>query len=98
MAVLFESVKLIFFLFTIAFGMLLLKGKTLLPTGTLEYLHTLLMPGYLVLCGILVGYFIYLVRSKGVNNDEQEQRISVQCFIIGIMLGIVFALAHTFVL
>ncbi|MBP7848394.1 hypothetical protein KA013_04255 [Patescibacteria group bacterium] len=98
MAVLFESVKLIFFLLTIAIAFLLFKGEAIFPAQSIEHMRTLLMPGYLVLCGLLIGYITYLLRTSKIEDEEQLHRISVQSFIIGIMLGIMFALVHTFVL
>lgn len=86
MTVLFESVKLIFFLMTIAIAFLLFKGESIFPAQSVDHMRTLIMPGYLVLCGLLVGYITFLLRTSRVSDEEQLHRVSVQSFIIGIML------------
>ncbi len=98
MTTLFESVKLVFFLVTMAIAFLLFKGETIFPAQSVADMRTMVMPGYLVLCGLLLGYVTYLLRTRGDISEEQQHRISIQSFIIGIMLGIMFALINTFVL
>jgi hypothetical protein len=60
MTVLFEAIKLIFFVVTIFLALVVTKGDLLFGPVRTEMLSTVLFPGYMVLVGILVGYVIAL--------------------------------------
>lgn len=52
------------------------------------------MPWYLFLSGIMIWYIITKLRIIINTNPESEQRIYLQGFIIGIIIGIWLAITY----
>jgi len=55
------------------------------------------MPGYLLFCGLMVGYLFAHIR--GGNDDEMSwtvvmKKIYVKSFIVGIIVWLVLAIAY----
>lgn len=56
-----------------------------------------LMPGYLLLCGVMVGYLVSLIWA---GKDTEDTAVSIKeqilktSFIIGIVVGILLALGY----
>lgn len=57
----------------------------------------ILMPGYLLLCGVMIGYLISIIWA---GKDTEDTALSVKeqilktSFIIGIVVGILLALGY----
>ena len=92
MAVLFESIKGFFFMMTVIYAWLLLKGELIFSTAVVETLSKVLMPGYLVFCWVIVGYMISLVLVKKTDPLAQQNKSYIRSFLIGSFLGIGLAL------
>ncbi|HMT00933.1 MAG TPA: hypothetical protein PKD96_00355 [Candidatus Absconditabacterales bacterium] len=103
MAIFFEILKGLFFLSSVVIAVFYLNGGQILTvfgvqSEVYEMLKVLMMPGYLILCGLMLGYIIAHLRIVQQDDDEQpRQGIYVKSFIIGIFLGIVLALISLFV-
>ena len=64
MQFLFKVIKFFFCLLTIAVGVIYMRGEFLFPEGnTLLLLKLFLVPGYLVFCGIMIGYLMFIFWS-----------------------------------
>lgn len=56
-----------------------------------------LMPGYLLLCGVMVGYLVSLIWAGKDTEDTAasiKEQILKTSFIIGIVVGILLALGY----
>ena len=57
----------------------------------------MLMPGYLVFCGTMFGYIIARIQLGYEDDNPHKNRIYVTSFVIGIVLGILLAVAYMFI-
>ena len=97
MSIFFEMVKGFFFALSVAVGILFLRGEIILG-GSYDSVKTFLMPGYLVFCGLMVGYLVSHIwlSSYDAPTLEQANAIYVKSFLLGIVTGVVLALAYMF--
>ena len=86
MLVLFEIIKLLFLLFSILLGILIIKGESLFPQGNVADMTTILFPAYLVFVGLLVGYILALMISKNTDSAEQSHSLYMRTFMVGMIL------------
>lgn len=96
MIIFYELIKIIFLLLTVLIAIFFLRGNYILPDKTFTFVGEILLPLYLLLCGIMIGYLIaQIMLAKG---DEQTlpSRIYVKSFTIGIIIGIIGALLYIF--
>lgn len=56
MHIFFEIIKWLYFALTAVVGFFFLRGQTVLSPEQFVMIKTLIMPGYLVMCGIMIGY------------------------------------------
>ncbi len=57
----------------------------------------ILMPGYLLLCGVMVGYLVSIIWAWKDTEDTAlsvKEQILKTSFIIGIVVGILLALGY----
>ena len=89
-----------FFLFlTIVIGVVYLRGDLLFSAQNFQLIKTILVPGYLVFCGLIIGYLIATLwagREQYQDFDDKE-KIAIKSFIIGIVVGILLAVIYLFV-
>ncbi len=98
MVIFFEIIKAIFFGLTILVWVFYLRWKYLwLADGQTQQLQQLLMPWYMVFCGIMLGYMIAHVWAWTLQNEEDKKKIYIKSFIIGIGLWLCLALVYIFV-
>ena len=57
----------------------------------------MLMPGYMVFCGTMFGYIIARIQLGYEEDHPHKDRIYITSFVIGIILGIVLAVAYMFI-
>ncbi len=91
MAIFYEIIKSIFFFATIAIAILFLRGEMLRWTDIYLYIKSLIMPGYLVLCGVVLGYIVAYILDI---QKQQSQQNYVVGFMIGTLIGIALAIAY----
>lgn len=58
MRIVYEVIKMFFLGITILIGLLYWKGSVLFDATSLATLKQLLLPGYIVLCGVMIGYML----------------------------------------
>lgn len=92
MIALFEGIKIIFFLLTVLITLLHLKGSDIMTTSQVMYVIGIVLPAYIVFCGILMGYIVAqgIAPTTGPNIALVYRR----WFIIGLLLGIGLALVY----
>lgn len=97
MSVFFEFIKWIFFFLTIVVGLFFLRGTILIAPEYYMIVKQLLMPGYLVFCGMMFGYIIARLRLGYEEEHPQKTKIYVRSFIIGISFGVLLAVFYIFI-
>lgn len=92
MQIFFEVIKGFFFFATIVIGLIFLRGEVILGTKYFLIAKQLLIPGYLVFCGIMIGYIL-----SQISNEEEKEQISIKSFIVGISIGVILAIIYMFI-
>lgn len=84
---------------TLVMGIFLLRGEIIFGQSLFSVLKEVLMPGYLLLCGIMVGYLISVIwqgkAAQGRKLSFQEASLRTS-FLIGIGVGLLLALGYVF--
>ncbi len=99
MSILFEVLKILFFAMTIILWAFKLRAEAIwwVEGNPLWVYKTVieqsLMPGYLLLCGLMLGY---IIAQIWINNREDDSKgnttIYIQSFLIGLIFGILLAI------
>ncbi|MFA7717407.1 MAG: hypothetical protein WC875_01725 [Candidatus Absconditabacterales bacterium] len=97
MAIFFEVIKGIFFFLTIMVGLFFLRGSILISPEYYTIVKQLLIPGYLVFCGMMFGYIMSRLRLGYDEDHPQKMKIYVRSFITGVIIGIVLAVIYIFI-
>ena len=76
-----------------------MRGEVLFE-GNYELIKSILIPWYLVFCGLMMWYLIatFWVGREKYKEEINKERIATRSFLIGSILGIVFALAYILVI
>ncbi|MDR0369863.1 MAG: hypothetical protein LBH96_05140 [Candidatus Peribacteria bacterium] len=72
---------------SIIVGVVYLRGEVLFSPQNFVLIKNILIPGYLVFCGLIIGYLIATLwagREKYQDFDDKE-KIAIKSFIIGII-------------
>lgn len=80
--------------------MFLLRGNILFGASAAQTIKMILMPAYLILAGVVVGYLISVIwKTKEEKSDsaEKKEKICKNSFLIGIGIGIILALSYLFI-
>lgn len=84
---------------TLVMGIFLLRGEIIFGQSLFRVLKEVLMPGYLLFCGIMVGYLISVIwqgkSAQGKEPSFQEASLRTS-FLIGIGVGLLLALGYVF--
>ena len=87
----YEVMKWFFFFATIAIGAVFLRWELIWWAEQYLHIKSMIIPGYLVFCGIIIGYIIaHMIQ----NQSEQKEKTYVISFIIGTTIGIILALSY----
>jgi hypothetical protein len=95
MRTLFKVLRWFFYFFTIVTGIIYMRGEVLFE-GNYELIKSIVVPGYLVFCGLMLWYLIatFWVGREKYKEEINKERIATRSFIIGSICGIVFALTY----
>jgi hypothetical protein len=99
MRTLFKVLRWFFYFLTIVTGVVYMRGEVLFE-GNYELIKSILVPWYLVFCGLMMWYLIatFWVGREKYKEEINKERIATRSFLIGSILGIVFALAYILVI
>jgi len=97
MAIFFEVLKGIFFFLTLLVALFFLRWDVILSKEYYFVVKQIIMPWYLLFCGLMLGYVISHIWTGNKDEVEQKNKIYVKSFIIGIVIGLVLALTYVFV-
>jgi hypothetical protein len=74
-----------------------LRGGVIFGPEYQLLIKQMLMPGYLVFCGTMFGYIIARIQLGYDDEHPHKNRIYVRSFVIGIVLGMLLAVAYMFI-
>lgn len=96
---LFKVLRWFFYFLTIVTGVVYMRGEILFEWN-FELIKSILIPGYLVFCGLMMWYLIatFWVGNEKYKEEIDKERIATRSFLIGSILWIVFALLYIFVI
>ncbi len=58
MVIFYEIMKILFLLLTVLIAIFFLRGNYIVPSNTFIFMEKILLPLYLIFCGIMIGYII----------------------------------------
>lgn len=96
MSLLFEAIKIIFFIITIFLAYVVTQGDMFRGSERTEVISSILLPGYMILVGILLGYVLALFMIASSHDPLRKAHIMNNMFIVGMVMGIIFALLYIF--
>lgn len=99
MRTLFKVLRWFFYFFTIVTGVIYIRWEVLFSESNFELIKSIIIPWYLVFCGLMLGYLIatfWVGREKYQEDNINKERIATRSFLIGAVLWIVFALMYLF--
>ena len=72
-----------------------MRGEVLFEKN-FELIKLIVVPGYLVFCGLMMWYLIatFRVWREKYKEEINKERIATRSFLIGSILGIAFALTY----
>ncbi len=72
-----------------------MRGEVLFG-GNFELIKSIIVPGYLVFCGLMLWYLIatFRVWREKYKEEINKERIATRSFLIGSICGIAFALTY----
>ena len=95
MRTLFKVLRWFFYFLTIVTGIVYMRGEVLFGWN-FELIKSILIPGYLVFCGLMLWYLIatFWVGNERYKEGVNKERIATRSFLIGSVCGIVFAVIY----
>lgn len=96
MVILYEIMKILFLLLTILIAIFFLRGNYIVPSNTFVFMEKILLPLYLIFCGIMIGYIIAQISLAKGEEEGGVSRVYVKSFTIGLIVGIIGALLYIF--
>jgi hypothetical protein len=92
---LFKVLRWFFYFFTVVTGIIYMRGEVLFEWNY-ELIKSIVVPWYLVFCGLMLWYLIatFWVWREKYKEEINKERIATRSFLIGSVCGIVFALVY----
>ncbi|MDR2191014.1 MAG: hypothetical protein LBP53_07840 [Candidatus Peribacteria bacterium] len=99
MRIFFKILRGFFLFLTMVVGIVYLRGDVLFSPQNFALIKTILIPGYLIFCGLIIGYLIATLRAgrDAYQDFDNKEKIAIKSFIIGIVVGIVLAIVYLFI-
>ena len=91
----FKVLRWFFYFLTIVTGVVYMRGEVLFEWN-FELIKSIIVPGYLVFCGLMLWYLIatFWVWNEKYKEEINKERIATRSFLIGSVFGIIFALVY----
>lgn len=94
MAFFMEICKGIFFFITMVVGLFFLRGESIVNQQSFVIIKEILMPWYLIFCGIMLGYILARINIGYNEHHDDETKIYTKYFLIGISIWVVLAIIY----
>lgn len=98
MVTVFEILKWFFFLFSVLIWLFFLRGTYIFSDSTFTLLWELLLPWYLLLTGIIIGYIIwnFLIIKNDIKWENEINKVYIKSLIIWLIIWIFLSAAFIF--
>lgn len=97
MIIFFEIMKIVFFVVTIVLWLFFSRGRLVFDDSQYLLIQKIMMPGYMILCGIMIGYLIGSVRLNRYEDPKAKANsILAGAVVFGLILGVVLALINIY--
>ena len=95
MRTLFKVLRGFFYFLTIVMGVVYMRGEILFEWN-FDLIKAILIPWYLIFCGLMVWYLIatFWVGNEKYVEDINKERIATRSFLIWCIIWIIFALLY----
>ena len=87
--------KYVYYILTIFVGIFFLQGELLFGEHYVTVLEYLL-PGYLVLSGVMIGFVVSTIILAHTSDPVRIHATRMKYFVLGLVLGVLLALAYIF--
>jgi hypothetical protein len=89
-----EICKWIFFFITMVVGLFFLRGKDIINQESYIIIKEVLMPWYLIFCGIMLWYILARISIWYNENKDDETKTYTKFFLLGIWIGVILAIIY----
>lgn len=98
MRTLFKVLRWFFYFFTIVAAIIYLRGEVLFEWNY-ELIKSIVIPGYLVFCGLMLWYLIatFRVGREKYKEEINKERIATRSFLIGWVFWITLSVVYLFI-
>lgn len=97
MIILFDIMKGVFFFFSVIAALVVLRGSMLFGESAAKIATMIVVPGYLVLCGIMVAYIVLQLWKVSHEDDIPSSPLLVKTFVGGLLLGAILAVIYVLI-
>ena len=89
---------MVFYFLSIITWVIYLRGEVLFSSDVFEVIKSILIPWYLIFCGLMLWYLIatFRVWREKYQEDVNREKIATRSFIIGCLCWLVFAVLYLF--
>ncbi len=97
MVILFQVLRGVFYFSTLLLGVFLVRWDIIFGVEIFKVLKEVVMPWYLILCGVMVGYLISMIWTGKIPWSGElliKESILKKSFIIGVGVGLLLALSY----
>ncbi len=94
MAFFMEICKWIFFFITMVVWLFFLRWKDIVNQQSFVIIKEILMPWYLIFCGIMLGYILARINIWYNEHHDNEAKIYTKYFLVGIGIGILLSIIY----
>lgn len=95
MKIFYNILKYIYYILTIFVGVFFLQGELLFGDNYLVLLQYVL-PGYLLVSWVMIGSVLSTIILTHVQDEKIIHNTRIKYFVIGLMIGVILALAYIF--
>ncbi|AHB41688.1 hypothetical protein P148_SR1C00001G0900 [candidate division SR1 bacterium RAAC1_SR1_1] len=75
-------------------GLFFLRGQDIVNQQSFVIIKEILMPGYLIFCGIMLGYILARINIGYNEQHDDETKIYTKYFLIGTSVGLILAVIY----
>ena len=99
MRTLFKVLRWFFYFLTIVTWIVYMRGEVLFEWNY-ELIKSIVIPWYLVFCGLMLGYLVatFWVGREKYKEEVDKERIATRSFLIWSVFWIIFALIYILVI
>lgn len=95
MKIFYEALKWVFFFLSIIVWLFFLRGDVFLWDQTFNLAKQIVMPGYLLFCGVMIWYVIANIKEQNtIKTLNNQDSMLVKTFLLGIGIWVFLAVLY----